>query len=178
MPLTIGGGISCMKDVDKLFECGADKIIINSLYFENKKLIKMISKKYGNQAIVFSMDLIKDKQGYKFFSNSKRKKSDLVKLDAFLKDIKGLGIGEIFLNSVLQDGTMNGYDYNLIKKVTSEINLPVIAAGGCGDKGDCVKAINYGANAVAAGSIFFWVGESVISVKTYMAQKNLNVRLI
>ena len=63
------------------------------------------------------MDLIKDKQGYKFFSNSKRKKSDLVKLDAFLKDIKGLGIGEIFFNSVLQDGTMNGYDYNLIKKL-------------------------------------------------------------
>ena len=69
-------------------------------------------------------------------------------------------------------------DYNLIKKVTSKINLPVIAAGGCGDKGDCVKAINYGANAVAAGSIFFWVGESVISVKKYMAHKNLNVRLI
>ena len=178
MPLTIGGGISCMKDVDKLFECGADKIIINSLYFENKKLIKMISKKYGNQAIVFSMDLIKDKQGYKFFSNSKRKTSDLVNLDAFFKDIKGLGIGEIFLNSVSQDGTMNGYDYNLIKKVTSKINLPVIAAGGCGDKGDCVKAINYGANAVAAGSIFFWVGASVISVKKYMAHKNLNVRLI
>jgi cyclase len=101
-----------------------------------------------------------------------------VNLDAFFKDIKGLGIGEIFLNSVSQDGTMNGYDYNLIKKVTSKINLPVIAAGGCGDKGDCVKAINYGANAVAAGSIFFWVGESVISVKKYMAHKNLNVRLI
>ena len=63
--ITIGGGISSMRDVDKLFECGADKIIINSLYFENKRLIKMISKKYGNQAIVFSMDLIKDKQGYK-----------------------------------------------------------------------------------------------------------------
>ena len=148
------------------------------MYFDNKKLIKTISKKYGNQAIVFSMDLIKDKQGYRFFSNSKRKTSGLVNLDIFFKEIKKLGVGEIFLNSVLQDGTMNGYDYNLIKKVTSKINLPVIAAGGCGNKGDCVKAITYGANAVAAGSIFFWVGESVISVKKYMAHKNLKVRLI
>ena len=60
----------------------------------------------------------------------------------------------------------------------SKVNLPIIAAGGCGDKKHCVKAINHGANAVAAGSIFFWVGESVISVKKYMADKNLNVRLI
>ena len=178
MPLTIGGGISCMKDVDKLFESGADKIIINSLFFEDKKLIKTITKKYGNQAVVFSMDLIKDKQGYKFFSNSRKKPTGVVNINNFIKEIKQLGVGEIFLNSVIQDGMMNGYDYNLIKKITSKINLPIIAAGGCGNKNHFVKAINHGANAVAAGSIFFWVGESVISVKKYMAHKNLNVRLL
>ena len=66
MPLTIGGGISSIKDVDRLFQSGADKIIVNSLIFDNKKLVKTITKKYGNQAVVLSMDLIKTKQGYDY----------------------------------------------------------------------------------------------------------------
>lgn len=178
MPLTIGGGIHSANDVSKLFGSGADKIIINSLFFENKKTIELIINKYGSQAVVFSLDLVKVDGGYKIFSNSLKKSTSKVNLKNILKEIKLLGIGEIFLNSVIQDGSMKGFDLDLIKKVATGIDLPIIAAGGCGTKQDCVDAIKNGANAVAAGSIFFWVGESIISVKKHMAQENLNVRLI
>ena len=178
MPLTLGGGIKSEADVKKMYDSGADKIVINSLFYENKNLLEKIVGKYGSQAVVFSLDLIKSKNGYEIFSNSKRRFDRIFKVSDFLKKIKDIGIGEILLNSVDRDGTMTGYDKDLIKDFCEKTQIPVIAAGGCGKMEDCVEAIKLGANAVAAGSIFYWIGESIMSVKNFMNKSGIKVRLI
>ena len=177
MPLTLGGGIRSENDVQKMFDSGADKIVVNSLFFENINLLEKIIIKYGSQAVVFSMDLYKKDKTYKIFSNSKKKFDGSIDIPSFLKKIRNIGIGEILLNSVERDGTMSGYDCELIEAFSKKADIPIIAAGGCGKSEDCVNAIESGANAVAAGSIFYWVGESIMSVKNYMNKSGINVRL-
>ena len=87
------------------------------------------------------------------------------------------GAGEIYLNSVDRDGCMNGYDLELISKVTNKVNVPVIASGGCGSKEHCVDAIRAGADAIAASSVFFWVGESIMTIKEELRINGIEVRL-
>lgn len=177
MPLTIGGGIKSIEDVEKLFRIGADKILINTSFYKNPNFIKKISKIYGSQSFVFSLDVIK-KNGSNFIpvSHSSQKKEN-VTIENVLKRAIDCGFGEIILNDVTRDGMMKGFDLKLIKKISKLITLPLIVAGGCGKIEDFVSAINSGSSAVAAGSIFFWQGESIISIKNYMHNSRINVRL-
>tara|TARA_B100001765_G_C19489394_1_gene333093 strand:+ start:658 stop:1413 length:756 start_codon:yes stop_codon:yes gene_type:complete len=178
MPLALGGGIHSESDVIKMFENGADKIVINSMFFDDVNLLKKIILKFGSQSVVFSLDLRKENNKYKIFSNSINSKSSKLSVKNVLKKVSDIGIGEILFNSVDRDGTMLGYDYKLLKLISNEVKVPIIAAGGCGKSEDCVLAIKSGANAVSAGSIFYWVGESILSVKKIMYKKDLNVRLL
>jgi len=178
MPLTIGGGIKTEKDVEKLFRIGADKILINTQFYKDSNFIKKISKIYGNQSIVFSLDVMKNENSeFVPVSTSGLKKENLKIFDVVKKAVD-CGFGEIILNVVTRDGMMNGFELDLIKKVSKLINIPLIAAGGCGQKEDFVLAIKNGSSAVAAGSIFYWVGESIISIKNFMHKSKINVRLI
>jgi len=88
------------------------------------------------------------------------------------------GAGEVLVNSIDCDGRMEGYDLDLVEAISASVDVPVVAAGGCGSSLDCVNAVNAGASAVAAGSIFYWVGESIITLKETMANNNIEVRLI
>ena len=178
MPLTLGGGVKNEYDVERLFEVGADKIILNSLYYEDANLLKKIISKYGSQAIVFSLDIFSFKGKYRIFSNSKKKFDEVINIEKTLDKLHEIGVGEILFNSIDHDGTTKGYNYELIKKISDYTNVPLIASGGCGQIDDCLKAINSGANAVAAGSIFYWVGESVISIKKYLDKSGINVRML
>lgn len=177
MPLTIGGGIRSLKDVDKIFQLGADKISINTIALLNPKIIKEISEKYGSQAIVVSIDVKKSDNNYKIFSHGGTIKSDY-DLISYVKEIEKQGAGEILLNSIDKDGTMEGYDLELIKLVSSNTSLPVIASGGCGSLKDCHQAIISGADAISAASIFHYVGESIITIKKYLSEQNVSVRLV
>ena len=177
MPLTLGGGIKNLEDADQLFKSGADKVVINSEYYNNRKIINDLSKKYGKQSIVFSLDVKKIEGQYYGYSNSGFTFNKVLASDIAL-DVVSLGAGEILLNNIDKDGKMQGYDLELIKNISEKVQLPVIAAGGCGSKEDCYNAINSGANAIAAGSIFFWIGESIISIKEYLYKKQIKVRLI
>ena len=145
---------------------------------ESMDKVKKISKIYGSQSFVFSLDVIK-KNGSNFIpvSHSSQKKEN-VTIENVLKRAIDCGFGEIILNVVTRDGMMNGFELDLIKKVSKLINIPLIAAGGCGQKEDFVLAIKNGSSAVAAGSIFYWVGESIISIKNFMHKSKINVRLI
>ena len=178
MPLTIGGGIRTMKDVDTLFEIGADKISINTAAVKNPGLIRDVSKKYGSQAVVVSIDVqMVGENQYKSFILSGTEDIEFTPIE-LAKKAESLGAGEILLNSIDRDGVMNGYDCELIKQVSEELNIPLIAVGGCGSLQDFVDAIEIGkADAVCAASIFFWVGESIITVKQYIDKNKIPVRL-
>jgi cyclase len=177
MPLTLGGGIRSLEDADKFFKVGADKVVVNSEFYQNPDLFTQISEKYGRQALVFSLDVIKIDDKYFPVSNRKSIKHDFDVVE-IAKKAQQYGAGEIILNSVNNDGVMQGYDTKLCDLVAQSVDVPVILAGGCGSKEDCVDAIEHHASALAAGSIFYWVGESILTIKEYMHKKGIEVRLL
>lgn len=177
MPLTIGGGIRDMQDVDTLFEIGADKIVINTALVQTPELVSRVADKYGSQAIVASIDARKTGGGYEACIACGQEASGYTPIELALTAAR-LGAGEILLNSIDQDGSMDGYDLELIRQVSSSVTIPVIAAGGCGELQDFVAAVTEGgADAVCAASIFYFVGESIITAKQYMQRAGLAVRL-
>lgn len=178
MPLTIGGGIRSMEDVHKLFRIGADKVCVNTALMTNPNLLREITQTYGSQALVVSIDFKNTKNGYKAFIESGTQPTEMTPWE-LAKRAEELGAGEILLNSIDFDGTTKGYDLDCIKKVTDEVNISVIAAGGAGSLADFVKAVKVaGADAVCGASIFHYVGESIITAKNYMDEQGIHVRTI
>ena len=160
MPLTIGGGIRTIGDAEDIFRCGADKVVVNSHFYTRPGLLGEIADKFGSQAVVFSLDAKVVDGKYRAVSYRGTKLENHSAIEAVQKSVDQ-GAGEILLNSVDLDGVMQGYDRKLIESISKSIDVPVIAAGGCGSKEDCVAAVESGASAVAAGSIFFFIGDSV-----------------
>jgi cyclase len=160
MPLTVGGGIKNIDDIHELLRAGAEKVSLNSITTENPTLIKEAADIFGSQSIVVSIDVKKQKIGkYEVFTHGGKKSTGLSP-DDFAKNVVALGAGEILINSIDQDGTFKGYDIDLIKLITSSVNVPVIACGGAGVVEDLSKAIFWGkASAVAAGSMFVYHGK-------------------
>ena len=176
MPLTLGGGVKTVRDADDLISSGADKVTVNSAFYDNPTLLDVVAQKYGSQAVVFSLDckLIRGRQ--MAVSQQGSRIESLQAIEAAQKAVDH-GAGEILLNCIEQDGTMSGYNLDLIKAVSDVVDVPIIAAGGCGRPQDCVLAVQAGASAVAAGSIFFWIGETIRSIKQHMGTKGIEVRL-
>jgi cyclase len=177
MPLTIGGGIRTIEHAEHLFKIGADKICINTALIKKPELITKLSEKYGAQAVVVSIDVKKTEEGYKVFTASGKEETSFTPTE-LAKKAESLGAGEILLTSIDQDGTMEGYDLELIKEVASQVSIPLIVGGGCGKLQDFSDAIKQGADAVCAASIFFFVGESIITTKRYLKDRGLPVRIL
>lgn len=175
MPLTIGGGVSSLEEAEELFRNGADKITVNTLFHENPHEVKRIVDVFGSQAVCLSLDVSREGGSYRPYYKGIQIK-DTKTLDESLKLLKELGIGELLINSIDRDGFMQGFDLDLIKEVSTKVDVPVIACGGCQKLEDFCDAVDYGADAIAAGSIFHWVGESIISIKDSMFTKGYNVR--
>ena len=156
MPFAYGGGIRDLKDIKKIFSLGAEKVIINTYAVENPTFIKEAADLFGNQSIVVSLDIRKNIFGkYTLHTHSGKKSAKLDPVEFAMK-MEKMGAGEILLNSIDRDGTMEGYDYELIKRVSNAIDVPLIACGGAGSYEDVGKAIEAGASAAAAGSIFVY----------------------
>lgn len=157
MPLCYGGGITSLDDIGRLFRIGFEKVSINASAFRNIDLLKEAVQVYGSQSIVGAIDVGKNMFGknvVKIVNGTQNTKQSPVKYAKMLEDA---GAGEIFLNSIIHDGMMQGYDYEMIKEISDAVQLPVIACGGAGSLADCKRAIDSGASAAAAGSIFvFW----------------------
>lgn len=173
MPVGYGGGISKMEHIEQLFNIGVEKVILNSAIFENKQLIEEAIKIYGSQSIVASLDIKKDIWGnYKIYTNSGKKKQN-ISLDASIKLIQEIDFGELVINSIDKDGTMQGYDLDLIEKVSAMLDIPVVAVGGAGGITDLVNAIKVGASAVAAGSMFVFQGVHKAVLISYITTDQL-----
>ena len=175
MPLTVGGGIRHCDDIASVLEAGADKVSINSSFLENLDFVKEAVKVFGSQCIVVSIDIKKNqKNGYEIFSHAGIKHSFTVikALDKILE----CKTGEILLNNVDLDGKMTGYDIELIKMVSSKINIPLIVAGGAAKPEDFGRAINAGASAASGASIFHFTSFTPNDCKKSMAKAGIEVR--
>ncbi len=178
VPLAVGGGITSLEDIKDLLRAGADKVVINSYAFKNQDLIREGAKLFGSQCIVVSIDAKRTEKGkYLCYSNS-GSRNEHIDVCEWAKKVEELGAGEIIITSIENDGTMKGYDIELIKIVTSAVSIPVIASGGAGNYEDMYKAIFKGkAQAVAAASIFHFTHQTPMEAKEYLAKKGIPVRI-
>ena len=159
MPFCFGGGIKTIEDIRQVIAAGAEKVSLNSVIFNNPKIIKQASEIFGSQSIVVSIDIKHNWFGHEFVYSPSTKKKYSNNILEFAQQIEAAGAGEILLNAVDQDGRMNGYDLDLIQRVASSVNIPVIASCGAGKVQHFKEAILAGASAVAAGSMFVYVGK-------------------
>jgi imidazole glycerol-phosphate synthase subunit HisF len=159
MPVAYGGGVGRIEHLKRLFSLGVEKVAINTSAVENPQFIRTAADTFGSQSIVVSIDVKKDLLGrYQVYTNGGRKATGLDPVK-FAIHVQEMGAGEILLTSMDRDGTMEGYDIELIKKVSSAVQLPVIACGGAGKVADFVAAVKQGgASAVAAGSMVVYHG--------------------
>lgn len=169
MPFSYGGGLRDIEDVKKILEIGVEKAIINSYAHENPEFIKELSAKFGSQSIVVAMDVKKVDSGWEVFNGIGTGKNPV---DWAVK-MQQMGAGEIFLNSIDRDGTMSGYDLDLISQVSKAVSIPVIASGGAGKVEDFRDAVKCGASAVSAGSMFVFVGKNRAVLINYPVTTNL-----
>lgn len=159
MPLSYGGGITDLEEIKQLFRIGFEKIILNSSFYTNKNLVRDAVRFAGSQSVLISIDTKRDLFGvYRCYSHSGKIKHKISPVD-LAKEAEEYGAGEILINSIERDGTMKGYDLNLIEKVSRAVHIPVIGCGGAGELEDLKKGLLAGADAVAAGSFFVYYGD-------------------
>jgi cyclase len=185
MPLSVGGGIRQVEDARRLLLAGADKISVNTAAVENPDLISACADAFGSQAVVVAIDAKHGatvsggagrNDGWRVFTYGGRTDTGLDVVEYAVNAVKR-GAGEILLTSMDRDGAKNGYDLDLLKAVTSAVNVPVIASGGAGNAQHMVEAVTQGgADAVLAASIFHFGEVSVAEAKRAMAQARIPVR--
>ena len=177
VPLTVGGGVRSVDDINKLLNCGADKVSINTAAVKNPKLVEKSSKKFGSQCIVVAIDAKKNKNTWEIYTHGGRKNSKINAID-FAKKMENCGAGEILITSMDRDGTQSGYDIDLVRKVSSETNIPIIASGGVGKLDHLADGIKLGkASAVLAASIFHYGKYSINEAKKYLKLNGIPVRI-
>ena len=177
IPLTVGGGIRTVNDVDNLLRAGADKVSVNTAAIHRPELINEISDRFGNQVLVLSVDArrAKTKSGYEVTTHGGRESSGLDAISWIQEGIKR-GIGEILLNSMDADGTKAGFDLEMIKAIREISGVPVIASGGAGKISDFGDALAVGADAVLAASVFHFGEIKISQVKSDLSSRGFSVR--
>ena len=184
IPLTVGGGLRTVEDMQNMLQAGADKVSINTAAVLNPKLITDGAKRFGSQCIVLGMDTQRipgsNPLRWEVFTHTGADGGRGTGLDAVEWAIKAveLGAGEIVVNSIDADGTQAGYDLELLRAISERVNVPVVASGGAGTPNDFFKALIDGkADAVLAASIFHYRTYSIRDVKEFLADKGIPVRL-
>jgi imidazole glycerol-phosphate synthase subunit HisF len=172
MPICYGGGIKTVEDAQKIFSLGVEKIAISSAAISDSSLMTKMINIVGSQSIVVVLDVKKNFLGtYEIFINNGKVKTNKNLID-FVKELEKLGIGEVIINSIDQDGVMKGYDLNLIEKVRNAVNIPITALGGAGSLEDIQKIINkFGLIGAAAGSLFVFKGVYKAVLINYPSRK-------
>jgi cyclase len=179
IPLTVGGGITSSEDVNQLLRAGADKVSINTAAIKKPALINEITERFGSQVLVISIDARRGRtpSGFEVTTHGGRTATGIDAL-AWIEDCVTRGVGEILLNSMDMDGTRAGYDLELIRKVREISPVPIIASGGAGDIDDFGRAIEIGADALLAASIFHFGIYRINQIKTDLQRKGFTVREI
>lgn len=176
MPITVGGGIRTIEDIEERLTVGADKICINTIIFEDKNFIKQSAMKFGSQCIVASIDIKKIGDHAFIFTEKGKKIINESPYEVFEK-LQDDGVGEIFLNFIDRDGMKNGYDIDLINNLTHNIKIPFIVCGGAGQWLDFEEIFKKTrADAAAAANIFHHIDQSMYLAKNYLYENDCDVR--
>lgn len=174
MPVAYGGHIRKVEDAERLVKSGVEKLSFNTALFHQPELIRALSHQFGKQSIIASIDIKKNWVGRYAIKTENAQKQIGTNLESIISRIMDLGVGEVLLNSIDKDGTLSGYDCDLIKQVANSIKVPLIACGGASSIDDFVKAIVIGgASAVAAGAMFFFKGSFDAVLINYPDQNSL-----
>lgn len=177
IPFTVGGGINSIEDVSILLNAGADKISINTSAFKNPQFIKELSSRFGSQCIVLAIDTKFENGDWYVYLNGGKVKTGKKTLN-WAKEAVALGAGEILLTSMNNDGTKNGFAYNITKLISENVNVPVIASGGAGTIQHFTDAFLYGkADAALAASVFHFSEINIKTLKKELRNNKINVRL-
>ena len=177
VPLTVGGGVRSIDDINKLLNCGADKVSINTAAVQNSKVVLESSKKFGSQCIVVAIDAKKNGKNWEVFTHGGRNSTGIDALE-YANKMEECGAGELLVTSMDRDGTQIGYDIELMSKISSRVNIPVIASGGVGNLDHLVEGIKFGkASAVLAASIFHYGKHSIKEAKEYLDSNGIPVRI-
>jgi|TARA_B100000795_G_scaffold187309_1_gene142436 cyclase len=176
IPITVGGGIRSVKDAYDIFISGADKIAVNTAAVKNPQLIFDLVEKFGSQSIVISIEAKKiDNNNWEVFTECGREKTGIKVIDWVKKSVE-LGAGEILLTSVDREGMLNGYDLDLIKIVSNEIQIPLIASGGMSEAADILTAVTAGADAISMASVIHYNKVSLEEIRKVALENNIDVR--
>ncbi|WIM66927.1 imidazole glycerol phosphate synthase subunit HisF [Corynebacterium breve] len=182
IPLTVGGGVRTVDDVDELLRAGADKVSVNTAAIANPEILREMSQRFGAQCIVLSVDARRvpeggepQPSGFEVTTHGGTRSAGIDAVE-WAKKGEELGVGEILLNSMDGDGTKDGFDIELIEKVRAEVNIPVIASGGAGKAEHFPPAVAAGANAVLAASIFHFGEVAISEVKDALDAAGYEVR--
>jgi len=176
MPFCAGGGVSSLEDVNDFLRAGADKVSVCTAAVENSDFIKKAAERFGDQCMVVNIDYKEVKPGiFRVFTHCGNYQTDLEPIEFALR-MQEHNCGEIVMCSIDKDGTMSGYDIEMIQILSEKLEIPLIASSGAGSLQDCVEALNAGASAITISSMFLFTDHSPIKVRSYLASQKLNVR--
>lgn len=175
IPLTVGGGVRVVDNARALLEAGADKVGVNTAAVAKPEFISEIARRFGSQCAILAIDAASRDQGYEVVIRSGKERTGLDAVEWAQRAVS-LGAGEILLTSWDRDGTRSGYDLNLLKAVSEAVTVPVIASGGANSPEHLLEALNAGADAVLAASIFHDGDYVVGQLKDYLAQQGVEMR--
>jgi len=176
VPVTYGGGIENIKQAEKIFKMGAEKISLNSIVLENINIVKEFSNNFGSQSVVISIDVKKNIfNNYLIYNNKSKKIIKDLNLKEFVIKLKDLGAGEILINSVDNDGMMKGMDLKLVNLTKDLVEIPIVHGGGVGSEKDIKDALSMGISGVTAGSYFIFYGPHKAVLITYPFEKFENL---
>lgn len=179
VPVTAGGGIRTIQDINNALRVGADKVAINTYATKNPDFLRVASREFGSQCITLFIEAKRQPDGrYLAYTDGGREKTDLDVYEWAQKGVE-LGAGEILICSIDRDGTRRGYDTELIKQISQACGVPVIAHGGGGDKNSFLEAVREGkADALAASSVFHYQDYSIKELKIFLKEEGINVRMV
>lgn len=175
IPIAAGGGIRNLEDAKLLFNSGADKLVLNSILYTNPEIVKEIIQQYGSQSVIASIDYkINDNNQAVFISDGMQKLD--MGLNEYTNYIEELGIGEIYLNSIDKDGTGFGYDFDTIDKVSNQMKVPLIIAGGAGNENHLLEGLKREkVDAVASANLFNFIGNGLPKARQRILEEKLNI---
>ena len=176
MPFTVGGGIRTLEEIARLLRSGADKVSITSAAVEDPGFVRAAASRFGDQCIVVGLDYARDYDGrLRLHTHGGTRATDIDPVEFALR-MQDSHAGEILLCSIDRDGTMSGYDLDLIHALSDRLDIPLIASSGCGTLAHCMEALQAGASAITISSMFHFSDHSPIKVRTYLATNGVPVR--
>tara|TARA_R110000868_G_scaffold26487_11_gene101872 strand:- start:742 stop:1518 length:777 start_codon:yes stop_codon:yes gene_type:complete len=176
MPFTVGGGVRTLEHINDLLRAGADKISVNTQAVRDPGFVKTAAQAFGDQCVTVSIDYKAFAPGvFRVFTDGGREKTTHEPVDWALR-MQDMNCGEILITSIDRDGTLSGYDVDMIARLNEALDIPLVVSGGCGGLQHCIEAFNAGASAVGISSLFLFTDHSPIKLRSHLVSNGINVR--